>query len=117
MLDPEYLAFFGRVIRIQHVGNILGRRLFFQCSQMISPVKPPEIYLTLMSRTPKTEMIYRFPVVAWDRRIVRTRLDNLCVYPVSTNSLVFIQIRGTVAAESDEVTNLLALDLPHVAVT
>ena len=111
LLDAQALALPGRVVRVEHAGDILGLVLLFQCLDIVLGVEGVEVQLLLCLALPQAERTDSRGLIADDRHVVGHAVDGL-VGKVDLNGQLVAAMAPWVAVFGP-VVGVLALAAAH----
>ena len=116
LLEAELLAGRARVVRVEHLGQVLAADLRVDRTPVLADLERIEIELLVGDRAPQPQEVRGPRRVAGDRHVVRDALDDALGHPAGAQPSELVPEVLGVAAEPDHVLDLVASDLPRVAV-
>ena len=116
LLEPQLLAGRARVVRVEHLGQILAADLLIHRAPVLADLERVEVELLVGRGAPQPQEARGLGAVARDRDVVRDALDRVRREPADAEPPVRPgRVLGE-PAEPDRVLDLEPPDLPRVAV-
>ena len=115
LLEAELLPLRRVVLRVEHLGDVLGQVLLLDGADVVAGVEHLEVELVGGAGAPQPHRRHRVVAVAHDGRVVGDAEHALAIDPADAESALPVGHHGGMAAELDGERELGAGDLPGIA--
>ena len=116
LLESQFLALRGCVIRIQNTRQVLGINLVSDSRGIVAGVEVFNLERNDGATRPQAQMIDSGAVVARDEHVIAHCPHILSIYPVMTDGALRVTVGLTAATKPDSVSHPATAAFPEVLV-